>query len=457
MLPKRKAARTGHSSSSRRLVLAVVVGVAFCLWGLVAALLFATATTTSSDGETTNKSTGRSADDENKKHPKRDREMQTISRPDHDDKKKDIYKHGAPPVIGTRVTLTPPGSDRTTELVYALPAMTTTTTTTNNNNNDIQGIALLLHGCSHSALKFFSPSSPACPSCIGLSEELQISRLLLQQQTLAVVAVTSQDRSRGCWSLRDIPHIQDALQYVLQQVLQGQGQGHIPPSYLPVLAFGASSGGRFAAQLAVRQLVDAAMVGVMSLGHDLAQKWRGLEDNNNNNNSQRPPIYLAPMPRDKRTTAGANQDFEMMVMTTMKDATSHPLPNGNPLPKNPVRLDVTTCVPLPVTASYLNQRVPQMTHTMAEMIVTALVTSSHMDAASGLLLQDPTQSNWRDILREQCADQGCLENQPLGPGVSPLAKALHRCWAFHEYCSEATLKALEFFQQELGGTAFFHP
>ena len=41
---------------------------------------------------------------------------------------------------------------------------------------DTKGLVLLLHACSHSAYKFFSPS-PMCPNCVGLSEELRIVRL----------------------------------------------------------------------------------------------------------------------------------------------------------------------------------------------------------------------------------------------------------------------------------------
>ena len=47
-------------------------------------------------------------------------------------------------------------------------------------------------------------------------------------------------------------------------------------------------------------------------------------------------------------------------------------------------------------------------------------------------------------------DGSCLHNQPLGPGVSPLAKALHRAWAFHEYCSGVIDPALDFFEAALG-------
>lgn len=422
----------------------IIIGTVLGCWGLGVSFLLSTASSSIGSAEGTMK-----AQNSKTKTQQQQRDMLQANN--------NIYHDGAPPVKGTRVVLATPGSDRTTELVYALP----NATTDERMDNTIQGVALLLHGCSHSALKFFSPTKDdSCPTCIGLAEELHIARILLQQQSLAVVAVTSQDRKRGCWSMSDMPHIQNALQYIIRRIQEQQ-----PPKGgsrgFPILAFGASSGGRFAAQLAVRQIVDAAMVGVMSLGQELVQKWidMGLDDEHQNK-KKRPPIYLAPMPRDKRTTTGAKQDYETMMKartTSVFTSETH---------ESPVRLDTTTCVSMPVTATYLNQRVPHMSFGMAEMVVAALTTSSHIDPTSGMLTKDPTQSNWRDILQEQCGgsrkntnnieDHGCLEQQPLGPGVSPLAKALHRCWAFHEYCSEATLKALSFFQQELGGPFFFH-
>ena len=445
MLPKRKsfsslACRTIYKN--RRFLLTIVIGTVLGCWGLGVSFLLSTAS--GSIGGSTNVT----MNVQNSEAQTQRREMLQASN--------SIYQDGAPPVKGTRVVLATPGSDRTTELVYALP-----TTTTERIDTSIQGVALLLHGCSHSALKFFSPTKDdSCPTCIGLAEELNIARILLQQQTLAVIAVTSQDRKRGCWSKSDMPHIQHALQHIIRKIQEQQ-----PPKGgsrgFPILAFGASSGGRFAAQLAVRQIVDAAMVGVMSLGQELVQKWidMGLDDNHRQK-KKRPPIYLAPMPRDKRTTTGSMEDYERMILARTTDVVPRAIHDS------PVRLDTTTCVPMPVTATYLNQRVPHMSFAMAEMVVDALTSSSHIDAASGMLTKDPTQSNWRDILQEQCGgsrnkniiiqDNGCLEQQPLGPGVSPLAKALHRCWAFHEYCSEVTLKALAFFQEELGGPFFFH-
>ena len=204
---------------------------------------------------------------------------------------------------------------------------------------------------------------------------------------------------------------------------------------IPVVAFGASSGGHFAAKLAIRKVVDAAMVGVMSLGPDLVDQWVQMEE------GKKPPIYFAPMPKDTDTLTKVEANYQ-----TMKDS------GGG----GPVLLDKETCQARPLDASYLNDRVEGLTMWQAQAIVNSLTEAGHIDPVTGLLVHDPTtdpstggRENWKDTLQRTCAKEGCLENQSLAVGASPLVKAMNRAWAFHDYCSEVTLKALTFFDKEL--------
>ena len=319
-------------------------------------------------------------------------------------------------MIGTLEKILSPDGSSHIEIVYSLPS----------NNHIIKGVALLLHVCGHGGRNFFSKSE-SCETCNGLSEEMRISRILQSSKALAVLAVTSSNRLDGCWRDEDFDHIKDALEHFKTS--------HHIEQHIPVLALGTSSGGIFAARLAVRRLVNAAMVGVMSLGPQLTTKWLNME-------GTKPPIYFAPMPRDKETVAKVETDYQVM--------------NG----QGPVVLDRETCQSRPVDPSYLNERVPGLTMSQAQAIVDALTEAGHIDAITGLLVKDPTSTtalganNWKVALQSSCADEGCLENQSLEIGASPLAKALNRAWAFHEYCSEVTLKALGFFEKELGGAAF---
>ena len=282
-----------------------------------------------------------------------------------------------------------------------------------------KGLVLLLHACSHSALKFFSPS-PQCPGCVGLSEELRIVRLVLERG-YTPVAISCIDQRRRCWSEpRDIPRIQHVFKHSLFANYQ-RSNGR-------VFSIGASSGGAFAANLVNRQMAQAAVVMVMSLSNEEVTKLK--------NNPK--PIYFAPMPRDKATMKRVIQNYQDL----------HNIANSNGNSKQKVILDTQTCDSLPVTPSYLIQRVPHMTEEAAISLVSKLKSAGHISLSSNMMNIDPTTSNWRDIISPTNSTHW-LGQFALKPGYSSLAKALHRAWAFHEYCSEVIVPALAFFEQQL--------
>lgn len=252
-----------------------------------------------------------------------------------------------------------------------------------------------------------STSLTTCPDCVGLAEELRIVRLVLEQG-YTPVAVSSVNRKRACWSTADIPRIQQVLQHALFR------------DHDKIVAMGASSGGSFAAQLLTHNVAHAALVMVMGLSDNIVAQLQ---------TQQHKPIFLAPMPRDKATTQRAVQNHLS-------------LPNSS-------RLDTTSCDSLPLTASNLIQRVPGMTHEAAQSLIYALQQARHLDTSTHMLLVDPTRSDWRSLVSPNNATHW-LDKFSLAPGFSPLAKALHRAWAFHEYCSEVVIPALAYFESELG-------
>ena len=274
-----------------------------------------------------------------------------------------------------------------------------------------KGIVLLLHACTHSALKFFSPSPSTCPNCLGLSEELRIVRIVIDSGYMPV-AVSSIDRKSGCWSTsRDIGRIEAVLKHDLIR-------GFLAKEGSSIFAIGASSGGAFAAELLTRNMVHAALIMVMGLSDGVTGKLR----------TSPKPIYLAPMPRDKGTMK--------MVMNNHRDLKSV---------KDFIRLDTTSCGSLPVTTRYLLQRVPGMTTDAGDDLISLLKKAGHIDS-SNMMNVDPTRSRWRYIISPSNSTHW-LKKFDLKPGSSPLAKALHRAWAFHEYCSDAVVPALRFFEQ----------
>ena len=282
-----------------------------------------------------------------------------------------------------------------------------------------RGIVLLLHACSHSAFKLFSPSK-RCTNCVGLSEELRITRLVIDEG-YTPIAISSINRVRGCWSMKqDFPRIESVLKYWTEEMIQ---QYDHDVNNNNIFAIGASSGGAFAAELLTRDVVQGALVMVMSLSNNVMQKMKQKQTQK--------PIYLAPMPRDANTMQHVIQNY--------KECDS--------IMKEYIVLDKSSCDSLPVTIEYLIQRVPGMTVKMGNELIQQLKQAKHIDTISNMLVVDPTKSKWRDIITSTTKNKThWMDIFDLTPGYSPLAKALHRAWAFHEYCSEVVVPALRFFE-----------
>jgi hypothetical protein len=275
-----------------------------------------------------------------------------------------------------------------------------------------KGVVLLLHACTHTALKFFSLSR-TCLDCVGLSEEMRITRIVLEHGYMPV-AVTCINRKSGCWSNADFLRIQTVLQHELFR------------NHDIIYGIGASSGGSFAAQLLVKDTIKGALVIVMSLSSGITSSLK----------INPKPLFLAPMPRDKHTTAGAISNYQDLKVLNADN-------------KELIALDTESCDSLPVTSSYLLSRVVGMTASIADTLIADLTRAKHIDK-NQLLVVDPTKSNWREIVSPKNSTH-LMNKFALKPGYSPLAKALHRAWAYHEYCSEVVAAALNLFERNLGG------
>ena len=92
-----------------------------------------------------------------------------------------------------------------------------------------------------------------------------------------------------------------------------------------------------------------------------------------------------------------------------------------------------------------------MTMNHANHLIRLLKQANHIDQTTNMLIVDPTKSNWRDVILKNSSTSNKKTAYWLGlydltPSKSQLAKALHRSWAYHEYCSEVVLPALRFFE-----------
>ncbi|KAK9845121.1 hypothetical protein WJX74_010780 [Apatococcus lobatus] len=109
------------------------------------------------------------------------------------------------------------------------------------------GVLLLFHGCQHSAIDWW-PAQPSCPSCIGLPEEVRITKAAAAHNLVAV-ALSSRDRlAHRCWDatwpVEQCTEIQQVGK-VIKQLLERESWNQ-----LPLYALGVSSGGAMALLLA---------------------------------------------------------------------------------------------------------------------------------------------------------------------------------------------------------------
>lgn len=155
-------------------------------------------------------------------------------------------------------------------------------------------VLFLAHGCSHAATDFFDKGA-RCEQCIGLPIERRIVRESLKRG-YTVVAISSIDREGAkCWHPTvDAPRIARGLEFVAETARLGR---------LPILALGASSGGRMVHELAASDLPDAlAAPGRKRLAAAAVQIMpipiEGVDD-------EYPPAILWHMPRDEVCRVGS--------------------------------------------------------------------------------------------------------------------------------------------------------
>lgn len=296
-----------------------------------------------------------------------------------------------------------------------------------------RGIFFIAHACTHSARDFWNRSH-SCKNCTGLSEEVRIVRYALSK-CYVVVAISSSDRVTGCWGQADNYRVRESLKIIARRYHRAA----VTP--WNVISFGASSGGSFVWGQVQRGEVDGAIIQIMAL-----DVTRG--------HLKRIPMVLSSMPRDHLTSKAMAQNANVLNNRQAE----HVL--------------YQQCKPLPVSVEYLVERVDNMDEHLANFIMSALYKYNHVNIStqienksavsttgyrrpglSGYLIKDPTQSDWRDALHREAAllspDESILKDVVLTKGKSPLAKALHRAWAFHEYCSDNIAENIDWLESKI--------
>lgn len=236
--------------------------------------------------------------------------------------------------------------DDSIEMVYQLPSPL----------DSIKGVLFVAHGCSHAATDWW-PQSTSCPKCTGLPVEMSIVREAVFNRKFAVIAISSGNRIHKCWSAKDIPKVQRAIQYFYGGVLEGRT--------LPLYALGASSGGSFvgflAQQTKMSPSVASICVQISSVGGDRL--------------SDLPPTMFVLMSRDAHT---------LSHVTAVSDV---------------IRTkSIVKTSPKIITPDYFSQHSNNfITLSESRILQSSLVKEKFIDADSLLLLEDPRETPWREV------------------------------------------------------------
>ncbi|KAL4457969.1 hypothetical protein ABPG75_012834 [Micractinium tetrahymenae] len=276
-----------------------------------------------------------------------------------------------------------------------------------------RGVLFVAHGCSHSGSDWWPPS-PRCRHCLGLPEEMAVRRAALRRG-YAVIAVSSFDRDTKCWHntapsrSEDLQRVPDILRGVMKE--EGLAQ-------LPLLSFGASSGGSFALRVgAVMPEVKGVVCQITPVNPSI---FKGLE------RPFPPTLFVHMAERDPSKAETVTQ-----ALAVLKEA-------GTPAAEIKVG-------PRPCTPEFL-QRSPLIPQKMARDIVDTLTEAGLLDEA-GYFKEDPRRTGWqwRELL------QPVVGQLSLEADVSQVAELFNVAYARHELIGDTTGVALAWL--EAGGKA----
>lgn len=288
----------------------------------------------------------------------------------------------------------------------------------------VKGIALLLHGCGHGAIDFWTPSL-GCPGCLGLPGELRVTDIALRHG-YAVLAVSSVDRDTKCWRPNaqgqgpDYEVVRHSLSQLEAVVTIAFGRRTAAAVSKQLIVFGVSSGGTFASTLPFTSHGEN-IHGIIYEVARPAPMWRGQL---RNSSSPYPPtVFIHMGNRDKGTADYVNNAIAELSGLRV------PTLERNVAPKA-------------FTVEYCKAMLPDYSYHCTR-LVRALQQGRHLDGDL-YLLENPRKSSWRKDVRDLAADL----NDSLIPDKSPLSETLNVAYAGHEITSEFVEEAFRWFEMQ---------
>lgn len=284
----------------------------------------------------------------------------------------------------------------------------------------LRGIVFLFHGCNHGASDFWPPQ-PGCSDCLGLPEERAIVREA-HARGLVTIAISSWDRSHSkCWQPVDV----SGCLWVIE-TMRSRLQLEDAPSFL----LGASSGGGFTGMLASRSS-DGTLTAISSQIMPLNDHFFAMD-------RKRVALELVSMPRDDTMEPFVQNNVATAKNLKMRWAARH-------------------CLPLSVTPHLFSDRDASISPAVSAAIGRALGEAGLINADTGLLLEDPRESDWRSELQHAKYETSELRQAvlalPMEADASALSEIMNVAFAKHEFCATDIKLTFDFFNEAAAAAA----
>jgi hypothetical protein len=240
---------------------------------------------------------------------------------------------------------------------------------------------------------------------------------------LVAVAISSWDRNYSrCWRPQDVaPAI--AIVEVMRKRLGLEGKSSF--------ALGASSGGGFTGMLASR-CPPGTLTAISSQIMPLSDHFFSVAQ-------PRTAVEFVTMPKDEPTEHFVRENIRSAANLNLLHQARH-------------------CLPLPITPTLFSDRaaaggVPadpassaRISTAASAAVRRALGSAGLLDSATGLLFEDPRQSNWREVVSASSA-AAAAHGLPMDPDQSALSEIMNVAWAQHEFCATDIQKTFDFFHE----------
>ena len=277
-----------------------------------------------------------------------------------------------------------------------------------------QGIFFVGHGCSHSHTDFWPANPEVCPECLGLPEDAAIVEMALHEFHFVVVAFSSVNRDSKCWALSEGERVGNVLGKV-QELLHGE---NTKGPRIPIIAFGASSGGK----LVGGSLVEAVeRTEAKKLDAFISQISAPEPRTHRKQDQHELPIAVyITMNRDKRTEQQAEE-----IVRSLKEEKHY---------ARHLRVDS-----LPITESFFSDRITTITLEQSTAMVKALEQAHYLDPQTKQLVGDPRETKWRDVLRPHAP-----ASDTFVADESPISEVMNVAWAEHEMTRDGVEEAIQY-------------